>query len=125
MRRRGQALIELALCAVLLGGLLAGAVEYGLSMQAYGGLLDALRQGARLAMRDDAPCGVLLDHAIRQSVARAGSGLGLRESQVEVTRDRGTVRIAIRGYSATALFGPRRFDGSPSLTLPAVEECGP
>lgn len=124
MKRRGHALIELALCATLLGGLLAGAVDYGLSMQAYGGLLDAVRHGARLAMRHDAPCGVPLDNAIRTSVARAGAGIGLRESHVEVKRENGAVRIAIRGFEASTLLRPRRFDGSPSLTVP-MGECFP
>lgn len=117
-------MIELALCATLLCGLLAGAVDYGLSMQAYGGLLDAVRHGARLAMRDDAPCGFALDNAIRASVARAGSGLGLRESHVEVKRQDGAVRITIRGFEAATLLRPRRFDGSPSLTAP-MGECFP
>lgn len=117
-------MIELALCATLLGGLLAAAVDYGLSMQAYGGLLDAVRHGARLAMRDNAPCGVPLDNAIRASVARAGAGMGLRESHVEVKRENGAVRIAIRGFEGSVLLRPRRFDGSPSLTVP-LGECFP
>lgn len=49
----GQSLVELALCTPLLLGLLLGCIEFGFVYSSHLNVIDASREGARLAARGD------------------------------------------------------------------------
>lgn len=140
-RRRGSAILELALSASFLVTLLAGAMQYGHTFYTYGQLQEAVRNGARYASirpftAASPACVARMQDAVRHMVADGSTAPGLTPSQVVVTYQTdskgvpATVTVAVDGFAVDSLFSLHTFRGVPSITIPylgryAPTECEP
>lgn len=135
-RRRGSALLELALSASSLVALLAGGVQFGYTFHIYGQLQTALRNGARYASTigySDACRERITEHI--QNVVVYGSPdaggaspviLGLVPTQVSVDfkKDSNQVILSVRGLTIDSLFSSYSFDGKPLVAAPLLGTGG-
>jgi len=145
MKRRGSALIELALSSTVLVGLLVGAFQFGYSYYAYDRLESAVHSGARYASRRPytvrtKACEEKMLASIRNLVvygdqaAAEGSRPalnGLRPEHVEVdykTDARGVpseVRVSVRNYGFEAGFSRFELNGKPWAVAPYLGRYAP
>lgn len=145
MKRRGHAVLELALSAGFLAAVLAGTFQFGYGFYIYNKLLMAVGNGARYAAQRTYRAGAPEDiekgaAAIRNMVvygdSRPAPGAepavpGLRPEDVSVLWREGanggpeTVSLAITEYKVNALFGEITFRGRPRVEFPFVGRYAP
>jgi Flp pilus assembly protein TadG len=145
MRRRGHAVLELALSAGIMAAVLGGAFQFGYSFYVYNKLVTAVGNGARYAAQrtyrtatpEDVAKGTA---AIRNMVvygdSRPAPGAEpvvprLRPEDVGVEWREGAngvpeaVSVAITEYKVNALFGGVVLTGRPSVEFPYVGRYAP
>ncbi len=103
-RRRGSAMVELALSMLVIAPILYGAIQYGVGYCMYNGLTNAVRAGARYASMRPLDGGELdaFKQAVRIRTAE-GSPVGLKPEHVlvEIDFDR-DVPVMVRVRLASA-----------------------
>jgi Flp pilus assembly protein TadG len=138
MRRRGNrgaAILEFALSATVLVGLLAGAFQIGHTFYAYNRLEQAVRRGAQYAsLKPQATAEVKNLVVYGEPNPLAGdkpvlNGLTTSNVQVTVTGPADapvSVTVAIDGYRIDSVFSTTMLTGRPSVTFPYVGQpvCG-
>ncbi len=143
--RAGHAVLELAASAAVMISCLAGTFQFGYTFYVYNELVSAVGNGARYAAQRTYRAATPQDvdrgaAAIRNMVvygdaqAPAGSTpvvAGLTPDQVDVQWVKGgdgkptAVDVAIKGYTANALFHAFTFDGRPFVEFPYVGRYAP
>ncbi len=135
MKRRGSAMIELAVAIGILAPILAGVFQFGYVLFVYNNLESAVRGGARYAsMRaydsGGATPSAEYSAAVKNMVVYGnseGTGqavvAGLTPEHVEILPGmKGaapeSITVAIRGYKVDAVFTSFTFEGKPSKTFP-------
>jgi Flp pilus assembly protein TadG len=127
--KRGAAILEFALSATVLVGLLAGAFQIGFTFYAYNRLEQAVRRGAQYASlkpRSIAEVQNIVVYGDPNPAAGATPVLNaLTTSNVRVavtgTADAPvSVTVSIDGYRINAVFSTTTLNGRPSATFPYV-----
>lgn len=135
MKKRGSALLELAVAMTILGPVLAGVFQFGYALFVYNNLESAVRGGARYASArsyDSSSAAPSPDYsaAVKNMVVYGnpeGTGQpvarGLSASNVEIQANMNgaapeSITVAITGYKVDAVFTSFTFDGKPAKTFP-------
>lgn len=122
-RRRGSAMVELALCMVVIAPILYGTIQYGVGYFIWNDLVNAFRSGARYASLRPMRGGDLdeFKRAVRDRTAE-GSPAGLLPEHVgvEVSFER-NVPVSVRVWLLAApntLAASAIPKGQPEVTFP-------
>ena len=129
--KRGAAMLEFALSAMVLAGLFAGAFQIGYTFYAYNRLEGAVRRGAQYAStKPQATTEVQNIVVFGDPNPAAGAtpvlnGLTTSNVQIKVagTADAPvSVTVSISGYQVNSVFSTTTLNGRPSVTFPHVGE---
>ncbi len=140
--QRGNAMVEFALAFGFLFAALAGAFEFGYSLQVYSTLQTAVRDAARNAsMRvydsaSETPSAAYLSAVKNMAVYGDPAGgtravaprLSTGNISVSVTFDRRVpyqVTVAVVNYRIDAVFATLTFSGKPKVTFPYLGRYAP
>jgi hypothetical protein len=123
--RRGSALIEFALGATVLVGLLTAGVQYGVAFLSYGELQTAVMAGARFASTapQDSSYAATVRNLVVYGQPQAPPAArpvvrGLKPEHVRVAATADAVTVDIDGYTIDAGFHHFPLRGKPAVTLP-------
>lgn len=140
MKRRGHALIELAVSAAVMVSCLAGTFQFGYTFYIYNQLVTAVGNGGRYAAMRTYRRDVEKSRTAIQNMVVYGNSRpenmtpvvpNLRPDQVEVewVKDKSgaptAVRVAIRNYPVNAVFKTISLDGRPGVEFPYVGRYAP